>query len=71
MGGKPHVLSSETIAKLNEVLPSWSHGNSIDIVGDADTTRYQKANEILIESDEADALLILHLFSDGAWVKHG
>ncbi len=61
MGGKLAVLSDETIEKLNKFLPvSWSHGNPIDIVGDADITRYQKATEILLESDEADALLILH-----------
>lgn len=61
MGGKLAVLSEETIEKLNKVLPvSWSHGNPVDIVGDADIDRYKKATEILLESDEADALLILH-----------
>ncbi|MDD1779652.1 bifunctional acetate--CoA ligase family protein/GNAT family N-acetyltransferase [Enterovibrio sp. ZSDZ35] len=61
MGGKLAVLSEETIDKLNSILPvSWSQGNPVDIVGDADTERYKKVTEILLESDEADALLILH-----------
>ncbi|MEZ8140448.1 protein acetyltransferase [Enterovibrio norvegicus FF-33] len=61
MGGKLAVLSEETIEKLGKVLPvSWSQGNPLDIVGDADIERYKKATEILLESDEADALLILH-----------
>lgn len=61
MGGKLAVLSEETIHKLNAVLPpSWSQSNPVDIVGDADIDRYKKVTEILLESDEADALLILH-----------
>lgn len=61
MGGKLAVLSEETIDKLNTILPvSWSQGNPVDIVGDADIDRYKKVTEILLESDEADALLILH-----------
>ncbi|KKD61601.1 protein acetyltransferase [Grimontia sp. AD028] len=61
MGGKLAVLSEETKAKLDAILPaSWSQCNPVDIVGDADTERYKKVTEILLESDEADALLILH-----------
>ncbi|WBA16244.1 bifunctional acetate--CoA ligase family protein/GNAT family N-acetyltransferase [Salinivibrio proteolyticus] len=60
-GGKLASLSEKTIEALNQVLPaSWSRTNPIDIVGDADTQRYQDAIDILLTSDDADALLIMH-----------
>ncbi|MFC1503368.1 GNAT family N-acetyltransferase [Pseudomonadota bacterium] len=60
-GGKLATLSPETMAKLSDVLPTcWSHANPIDIIGDADITRYVKAIEILLDSDDFDALLIIH-----------
>jgi acetyltransferase len=35
-------LSEATMAKLNQALPStWSHGNPVDIIGDAQVERYQ------------------------------
>ena len=43
-GGRLAALSPATIDKLNAVLPAtWSHGNPIDIIGDADAERYAKA----------------------------
>ncbi|WP_273860575.1 bifunctional acetate--CoA ligase family protein/GNAT family N-acetyltransferase [Photobacterium sp. GSS17] len=60
-GGKLAQLSEQTIAKLSEVLPStWSKANPIDIIGDADIQRYEKAINILLDSDDFDALLIMH-----------
>ncbi|MGF1873074.1 bifunctional acetate--CoA ligase family protein/GNAT family N-acetyltransferase [Photobacterium indicum] len=60
-GGKLAVLSNETIEKLSDVLPScWSHANPVDIIGDADITRYEKAVNVLLDSDDFDALLIMH-----------
>jgi acetyltransferase len=42
-GGKLTQLSRETMAELNEFLPSaWSHNNPIDILGDASPERYAK-----------------------------
>jgi acetyltransferase len=59
-GGKLASLSPETIEKLNKVLPShWSHGNPVDIIGDGDEERYQKAIEICLEDKNIDGLLIL------------
>jgi len=59
-GGKLAQLSLETIEKLNKVLPStWSHGNPVDIIGDGDDERYQKAIEICLEDKNIDGLLIL------------
>ena len=59
-GGKLATLSEVTIEKLNQVLPShWSHGNPIDLIGDADEDRYQQAIEICLEDSNIDGLLIL------------
>lgn len=49
-------ISAETLDELNTFLPApWSHGNPIDILGDADAKRYAQAVETrLAESaDEA------------------
>jgi len=59
-GGKLATLSPETIEKLNKVLPAhWSHANPVDIIGDGDEDRYQKAIEICLEDKNIDGLLIL------------
>lgn len=59
--GKLAQLSTETIAKLAQVLPAyWPHTNPIDIMGDANTVRYQQVINILLDSDDFDALLIIH-----------
>ncbi|PMG78195.1 protein acetyltransferase [Shewanella sp. 10N.286.51.B7] len=60
-GGKLAQLSEDTINKLNEILPTtWSGQNPIDIVGDANSERYTKALNILMDSQEMDAILVLH-----------
>lgn len=60
-GGQLAELSAETIDKLNTVLPpNWSHGNPIDIIGDAPPGRYIEALKIVLEQDEIDALLVLN-----------
>src|SRR5579885_387211 len=54
-------LSAGTIAALNAKLPpTWSHGNPIDIIGDADGARYSSAIEILLKAPEADAILAIN-----------
>ena len=43
-------LSQETIDKLNKYLPAfWSHGNPVDILGDAPPDRYAGAVEIVLQ----------------------
>ncbi|QYJ77077.1 acetate--CoA ligase family protein [Shewanella sp. FJAT-52076] len=60
-GGKLAELSEETCRKLDAVLPkTWSAQNPIDIIGDADAKRYVEALNILMDSDDADAILVLH-----------
>ncbi|WP_089138216.1 bifunctional acetate--CoA ligase family protein/GNAT family N-acetyltransferase [Vibrio rumoiensis] len=60
-GGKLATLTDETIEQLNQILPpSWSHSNPIDLVGDADSSRYSEAMNILLDSDAIDAILVMH-----------
>ncbi|NEO29237.1 MAG: bifunctional acetate--CoA ligase family protein/GNAT family N-acetyltransferase [Symploca sp. SIO3C6] len=59
-GGELAELSPETISSLNEILPThWSHGNPIDILGDADSERYTKALEIAVKDVNSDGLLVI------------
>jgi acetyltransferase len=60
-GGELAVLSDETIAKLNQVLPdTWSQANPIDIIGDATGERYSAALRVLLEERNADGILVLN-----------
>jgi acetyltransferase len=48
-------LSAETMAALDEVLPSvWSHGNPVDIIGDAPPDRYEQALDICLKDPGVD-----------------
>src|ERR1019366_8572645 len=48
-------------AKLNAMLPpTWSHGNPIDIIGDAPVRRYTETLQALLGDREAGAILLLH-----------
>ncbi|RZJ08067.1 MAG: GNAT family N-acetyltransferase [Rubrivivax sp.] len=47
--------------RLNAVLPAnWSHGNPIDIIGDAPAQRYVDTLEALFDAPEAGAVLFVH-----------
>ena len=53
-------LSDETIQKLNDYLPPfWSHGNPVDVLGDATPERFAKASEIVLNDPIVDALLVI------------
>jgi acetyltransferase len=59
-GGELAELSAETLAKLDALLPPhWSHGNPVDILGDATAERYGKALEITLQDPNADGILVL------------
>ncbi|MCF2150927.1 bifunctional acetate--CoA ligase family protein/GNAT family N-acetyltransferase [Desmonostoc muscorum LEGE 12446] len=59
-GGEVAAISEETTAALNQILPThWSHGNPIDILGDADPQRYTKALEIAAKDPNSDGLLVI------------
>ncbi|MEZ9821847.1 bifunctional acetate--CoA ligase family protein/GNAT family N-acetyltransferase [Shewanella sp. 10N.286.45.A1] len=60
-GGKLPPLAADVYQKLNALLPkSWSGQNPVDIGGDSDASRYAKSLEIMMDSDNLDAILILH-----------
>lgn len=53
-------LSSDTIEKLNVALPhTWSHGNPIDIIGDAQADRYHHAVKACLEDPNIDGVLTI------------
>lgn len=59
-GGELATLSPQTLTALDQMLPShWSHGNPIDILGDADPERYVKALEIAARDPNSDGLLVI------------
>ncbi|MBP8872984.1 MAG: bifunctional acetate--CoA ligase family protein/GNAT family N-acetyltransferase [Polaromonas sp.] len=54
-------LSDATQQKLSAVLPAnWSHGNPVDIIGDAPVTRYVDAMQILNDDADIGAVLFIH-----------
>jgi len=60
VGGELTTLSAESIDSLNRFLPAhWSHGNPIDILGDAGPERYQRATEIALADPNSDGLLVI------------
>ncbi len=60
-GGTLAALSKPTIDKLNAALPpTWSHGNPVDIIGDAGAKRYADTLAILADTGEQDAILVLN-----------
>jgi acetyltransferase len=59
-GGALAQLDDSAMARLNEDLPAaWSHGNPIDILGDATPERYAKAVEIASSDSNSDGLLVI------------
>ncbi len=54
-------LGASTVAQLDGVLPAnWSHGNPVDIIGDAPVQRYVEALRILFRDPAAGAVLLIH-----------
>jgi len=53
-------LSAKTIEQLSTVLPAhWSHSDPVDILGDADSKRYQATTELVLADNNVDGLLVL------------
>jgi acetyltransferase len=54
------ALSAATIETLNQHLPAnWSHGNPVDIIGDASAERYHHAVEACLQDDNVDGVLAI------------
>lgn len=59
-GGELAKLSDATLKKLDEFLPAhWSHGNPVDVLGDAGSERYAKAIELAARDPNSDGLLVV------------
>jgi acetyltransferase len=59
-GGKIAKISQKSIDSLNAVLPPfWSHGNPVDVLGDAKTDRYKAALEACLKDENVDGVLII------------
>ncbi len=59
-GGKLAKLSQKTLDVLNAVLPPfWSHGNPIDVLGDAKTDRYRAAVEACLKDENIDGIIVI------------
>ncbi|MDO8341022.1 MAG: acetate--CoA ligase family protein, partial [Candidatus Woesebacteria bacterium] len=53
-------LAPATLTRLNELLPAnWSKANPLDILGDADPTRYGLALQACIDDDNVDGVLAI------------
>ena len=58
--GKLATLSEQTLEKLASSMPSaWSHGNPVDILGDAPPSRYQDAIDSVLQDKNVDGLLVI------------
>lgn len=59
-GGSLAELSSSTLASLDEFLPAhWSHGNPIDVLGDASAERYARAAKIALADPDTDGVIAI------------
>ncbi len=60
-GGTLAQLDPATIDALSQGLPpTWSHGNPVDIIGDAPVERYRFALQALLDDPGTDAVLFIH-----------
>jgi acetyltransferase len=59
-GGKLAKLNQKTIDSLNAVLPPfWSHGNPIDVLGDAKADRYKAAVDAALNDENVNGILVI------------
>ena len=59
-GGELAEISDKTMEELNGFLPApWSHGNPVDVLGDADPERYARTLETAAGDPESDGLLVI------------
>jgi acetyltransferase len=60
-GGELAELSPGTIEELSKHLPAhWSHGNPVDIIGDAPAERYRAAIAAVAADANVDAVLVIN-----------
>ncbi|MBN1678086.1 MAG: CoA-binding protein [Candidatus Thermoplasmatota archaeon] len=77
MGLELAELSANTLAEIGKVCPpTWSWGNPIDIIGDADTARYSNVLTIVGQAPEVKGILVIaarqaatNLFELAKWIS--
>ncbi|MES9968749.1 MAG: bifunctional acetate--CoA ligase family protein/GNAT family N-acetyltransferase [Candidatus Thiodiazotropha sp.] len=53
-------FSDDTVTELNKVLPDvWSHGNPVDIIGDAPPERYRDAVDTCLNDPDVDGTIVI------------
>ncbi len=59
--GSLAAFDQKTMDALNTSLPStWSHGNPVDIIGDAGPDRYRSAMSAVLQDGSTDAVLVMN-----------
>ncbi len=59
-GGKLAKLSEKSLEILNSFLaPSWSHGNPVDVLGDAGAEEYKRAVDVCLRDPDVDGVLVV------------
>ncbi len=59
-GGELAPLSTSSIAVLDAALPEhWSHGDPVDVLGDATPERYAKALSVVESDENVDGVLVV------------
>ncbi len=54
------TLHDDTLHRLNDALPTtWSHGNPVDVIGDADAPRYRSAVTACLEDPGVDGVMVI------------
>ena len=60
LNGQLAELSADSVKELDGVLPPiWSGRNPVDVLGDANAKRFEKASRIVLGDKEVDALLVI------------
>ena len=58
--GRLAKLDPQTVEQLSQVLPvCWSHGNPLDVLGDASADRYRAAVDAALQDPNVDSLLVI------------
>jgi acetyltransferase len=59
-GGHLASLTSSTMESLNTAMPQhWSHGNPVDVLGDANAQRYKIAIDACLNDENVDGVVVV------------
>lgn len=59
-GGQLATVSESAIQEMNTFLPGpWSHANPVDVLGDADASRFGRSFEVSAKDANTDGLLVI------------